>query len=258
VPIVLAAVASLLLIWPSGVSTAAENESQVCDVDADYYLGIEDYSEAIRRHILVVRAHPANALVHYHLGFALGMVGDKIGEVKEYRVARALGLKVWDLFLNLGLAELEEGGIDAATDSLRLAVLFGPDHSESHFNLALVEAQRGMLSDAEHEALESLRLNPEQPDALNLLAVIYSRENPTERGSLLSGEVVREAGSDLSRGDDDKLGGVDGAADGGTTALVPHRGPSSTLSANNNRAEDTSQHTSVRVRKPSHAIELLP
>ncbi len=151
------------------------------------------------------------------------MVGDKIGEVKEYRAARALGLKVWDLFLNLGLAELEEGDIDAATDSLRLAVLFRPDHSESHFNLALVEAQRGMLSDAEHEALESLRLNPKQPDTLNLLAVIYAGESQTERGSLLCLEIARDAASDCMSADVDGLDIGNGDLDDGTTLLEPLR-----------------------------------
>jgi hypothetical protein len=33
-----------------------------------------------------------------------------------------------------------------------------------------------MLADAEHEALVSLGLNPGQPDARNLLGVIYAQE----------------------------------------------------------------------------------
>jgi Flp pilus assembly protein TadD len=74
------------------------------------------------------------------------------------------------------LAQLENGKLDAATDSLRRAVLIGEDRLESHFNLALVYERRGMLADAEHETLASLRLNPGQPDTRNLLGVIYARE----------------------------------------------------------------------------------
>jgi len=77
--------------------------------------------------------------------------------------------------LNLGLAQLEEGDLDAAAESLRRAVLLGEDHPESHFNLALIDVRRGMLVDAEREALESLRLNPEQQAARKLLAAIYAR-----------------------------------------------------------------------------------
>ena len=112
-----------------------------------------------------------------------GMMGNKTAEIREYQRAEALGLRNWDLFLNLGLAQLENGDLDAATDSLRRAVLLGEKHSESHFNLALVDERRGMLADAEHETLVSLRLNPGQPDARNLLGVIYAQEGKTVRAS---------------------------------------------------------------------------
>jgi len=171
---------------------AGRAEEQVCDVGADYSLGIEDYSETIRRHVEVVREHPENALAHYHLGFAQGMMGNKTAEISEYQRAKALGLRNWDLFLNLGLAQLESGDLDAATDSLRSAVLLGDKHSESHFNLALVDERRGMLEDAEHEALVSLRLNPGQPDARNLLGVTYAREGKTVRASQIWRELVHD------------------------------------------------------------------
>ena len=107
------------------------------------------------------------------------MVGDRIVEIMEYQRAEELGLRSWDLFLNLGLAGLESGELDAASDSLRSAVLHGENHSESHFNLAVIEQRRGMLPDAEHETLASLRLNPDQPNARNLLGVIYAQEGET-------------------------------------------------------------------------------
>jgi len=97
------------------------------------------------------------------------------------------------LFLNLGLVQFENGDLDAATDSLRRAVLLGPDHSESHYNLALAFERRGLLADAEREILASLRLNPNQPDARNSLGVIFAEEGKTVRASLPWRELVREA-----------------------------------------------------------------
>src|SRR5271156_4424586 len=190
--VIIAVVISLLSFWIPNDAIAGGAEQQVCDVSADYSLGIEDYSEAIRRHIDVVRKHPDNALAHYHLGFALGMADDRMSELREYQQAEALGLRTWDLFLNLGLAQLENGDLDAATDSLRHAVLLGEDHSESHFNLALVYQRRGMLTDAQHEILASLLLNPGQPDARNLLGVTYAQEGESARASLIWRELVRE------------------------------------------------------------------
>lgn len=166
-------------IWFSaiGISTisfAAEAEPQVCDVRADYFLGVEDYSEAIRLHDEVVRRHPGNALAHYHLGFALGIVGQTMAEIWEYRRAEALGLATWDLFLNLGLAQIETGDLEGATNSFRRSTVLGADHPESHFNLALVDERRGMLADAEHEISAALMLDPFEPDERNLLGVIYA------------------------------------------------------------------------------------
>ena len=182
----------LLLFLIGGNSIAGVAEDQVCDVAADYSLGVEDYSEAIRRHVQVLSEHPDNAVAHYHLGFALGMMGKRNAEIKEYQRAEVLGLASWDLFLNLGLAQFENGELIAATESLQRAVFLGENHSESHFNLALVDERRGMLPEAEHETLASLRLNPNQPDARNLLGVIYAQEGKTAHASLVWCELVRD------------------------------------------------------------------
>jgi tetratricopeptide (TPR) repeat protein len=173
-------------------ASAGGGEQQVCDVGADYALGLEHYPESIRLHAEVVRRHPDDALAHYHLGFAEGMIGNKKAELSEYQRAVALGLINWDLFLNLGLAQLENGDLDDATYILQRAVLLGENHSESHFNLALVYERRGMLADAERETLDSLRLNPGQPDARNSLGVIYAEEGRTVRALRVWRELLRD------------------------------------------------------------------
>jgi len=190
---VLLVTAILLLSVSIGRNAIAGRvEEQVCDVGADYYLGVEQYAEAVRLHLEVVHKFPENALAHYHLGFAQGMMGNKTAEIREYRRAKALGLRNWDLFLNLGLAQLENGDLDAATDSLRTAVLLGEKHSEPQFNLALVDEQRGTLADAEHEARASLRLNPGQRDARNLLGVIYAQEGKTGRAFMIWRKLLHD------------------------------------------------------------------
>jgi protein O-mannosyl-transferase len=187
---------AILLIAPPGVwatvigNPTADNE-QVCDPIADYFLGMEDYPEAIRRHKMVITRNPDNALAHYHLGFAYGMVGKHNDELQQYRDAVDLGLSDWALFLNLGLLYLEGQRLEAATDVLRLATLLGPDRPETHFNLGLVYERRGKLGPAEQEILLSLRLDPGQPDALNTLAVIFAEEGNYPR--------AREEWTDLLR-----------------------------------------------------------
>lgn len=161
----------------NGIASASvASDPQVCDPLADYYLGMENYPAAIRRHLIVIREHPDNALAHYHLGFAYGVTGQHRNELREYRRAVDLGLDDWQVFLNLGLVYLEDGQLQGATEVLRLATLLAPYQAETHFNLGLVYEKRGMLTDAEQEMLLSLRLDPREVDARNTLGLIYAEE----------------------------------------------------------------------------------
>jgi tetratricopeptide (TPR) repeat protein len=164
----------------AGTSDSATSE-QVCDPLADYYLGMEDYPQAIRRHEIVIKEHPNNGLAYYHLGFAYGITGDHRAELADYQKAVELGLSDWQLFLNLGLLYLDGDRLDDATAVLRLATLLGPYHPETHFNLALAYERTGVYTLAEQEILLSLRLDPNQLDARNQLGVIYADEGNFER-----------------------------------------------------------------------------
>lgn len=193
--ICLLALIALVLQSPIGARASAQSSSsdeQVCDPLADYFLGMEDYPEAIRRHRVVIDNDPTNALAHYHLGFAYGVVGQHREELAEYQKAIGLGLNDWQLFLNLGLLYLESGQTRDATEVLRLAALLGPERPETHFNLALAYEKRGALAQAEQEALLSLRIDPSQPDARNTLGAIYAEEGNYVRASQEWNELVGE------------------------------------------------------------------
>jgi hypothetical protein len=91
------ALALLLTIAGMAAANAAEDrtDEQVCNATADYFLGQEDYGEAIATHRRLIEAHPADALAHYHLGFAYGMTGERAQEspstVWQRRWACAMG-----------------------------------------------------------------------------------------------------------------------------------------------------------------------
>jgi Flp pilus assembly protein TadD len=195
--ICLVALITLVITIQSPVSARASatnnsSDDQVCDPLADYFLGMEDYPEAIRRHQVVIEDDPGNALAHYHLGFAYGVVGEHRQELAEYQKAVELGLNDWQLFLNLGLLYLESGQTQDATQVLRLAALLGPERPETHFNLALAYERRGALAQAEQEALLSLQIDPSQPDARNTLGAIYAEEGKYVRASQEWTELVGE------------------------------------------------------------------
>jgi Flp pilus assembly protein TadD len=191
--VLLIAVLALMLQLPLAARAATRNaavDEQVCDPLADYFLGMEDYSEAIARHQIVIRQKPDNALAHYHLGFAYGETGQHRKELAEYQKAISLGLDDWQLFLNLGLLYLENGQVRDASSVLKLATLLGPDQPETHFNLALAYERLGLLPEAEQEDLLSLQIDPSQPDARNTLGAIYAEEGDYTRASQEWTELV--------------------------------------------------------------------
>jgi tetratricopeptide (TPR) repeat protein len=149
----------------------------VCDAAADIALEAQDYRTAVELHRKFLRSGSGknNALAHYHLGFAYGMTGNVSEEISEYRTAVGLGLNVWDLFLNLGLAYYDQHDLPAATAALGTAVLFGPEHAETHFNLAVVYERENRLPEALQEITKALVLEPKDMDAANTHAIIRAR-----------------------------------------------------------------------------------
>jgi tetratricopeptide (TPR) repeat protein len=170
--------AVLFATTPNGWAASMD---QVCDVAADYMLGIENYPEAIRLHLQVLAKHPDNALAHYHLGFAYGMTGNSQAEVREYTAAVKYGLHDWDVFLNLGLAYLDRGDTEAGIAALKNAVSEGPAHYETHFDLGVAYERAHRLNDALGELSVASSLNSKDPELRNMHAIVVA-----ERGDLSS------------------------------------------------------------------------
>ena len=167
----IAAIALTILLPCRASSWAASSKGEICNVDADFALRLGDYPAAITLHSKVLRAHNDNALAHYHLGFAYGMKGRKADEINEYLAAARLGLVQWDLFLNLGVAYLDQND-RKAIKTLQIAVLLGPNHPETHFNLAIAYERSNRLREALQEIIVSLHLAPKNPDAQNTKGII--------------------------------------------------------------------------------------
>jgi tetratricopeptide (TPR) repeat protein len=174
----------------NALSREDSEDDEVCDPLADYFLGLEDYVETIRLHRKVIARTPSNALAHYHLGYAYGMVGRSRDELREYQLAVELGLSDWDLFLNLGLLYQEDGRLQDAADAFKTAIILGPDRAEAHYNLGLIYERQGKLHDALQEMLIAVQLDPDQPDTLNMLGVIYAEMGDYVRAQKQWSELV--------------------------------------------------------------------
>ena len=170
--------AAALLLFSSAMASgpwARTPDKLVCEVAADVALAAEDYPTALDLHRKFLQLRKNNALAHYHLGFAYGMTGNVSKEINEYHTAISLGLNVWDLFLNLGLAYYDQRDLPSATAALGTAVLFGQEHAETHFNLAVVYEKENRLPEALQEISKALVLEPTDLDAANTHAIICAR-----------------------------------------------------------------------------------
>jgi tetratricopeptide (TPR) repeat protein len=164
--------ALLTLLSAAYSSGALAADREICDIPADSALGQEDYATAATLHRRFLSVHPNDALAHYHLGFAYGMMGHRADEITEYLAAERLGLNKWDLFLNLGRAFLEQNQLPNAVGALETAISLDPKHAEAHYNLALVYERQSRLAEALEEITASRRLAPEDLDAANTNGII--------------------------------------------------------------------------------------
>jgi len=186
------AVAALLIVFSALTSNAAVTADE-CDVAADVALGLGDYPTSISLHQRLLQSEGNNALAHYHLGFAYGMDGRTAEEIDEYRTAIRLGLKSWDLFLNLGLAYFDRHEIESATAAFETAVLLGPQHAETHFNLAVIYERENRLNEALQQIIAALVLAPRDLDAANTDAIICARMGDLASARKIWTQLIRAA-----------------------------------------------------------------
>jgi Flp pilus assembly protein TadD len=121
------------------------------------------------------------------------MAGLTAEEIGEYRTALALGLKKWDLFLDLGLAYADRHDLEDAATALETAVSLGPEHAETHFNLAVVYERENRLNEGLEQIIAALLLNPADPDTVNTDAIICARMGDLTSARRIWAQLIRVA-----------------------------------------------------------------
>ena len=141
------------------------------DPEADAPLLRGEWNEAVRLHRALIEKQPTNGRGHYHLGYALGQLGQFSEEIAAYREAVRLGLREGNLFYNLGLAlatalEDHDGAIAAFQVGLRLA----PDDPEMWYNLGVAYLSKRDFPRARDAFQATLVRDPDYVEARNNLA----------------------------------------------------------------------------------------
>lgn len=125
---------------------------------------------------------PHGAVAAFNLGVILAMHGDLQGAVAAYRLALALNPGLAPARINLGLSLERQGLMDAAVEQWQwVADQVTPDNAEADGlrttalnHIGRLEESRKQYGPASQALERSLRLNPDQPDAIHHL--VFQRQ----------------------------------------------------------------------------------
>ena len=145
-----------------------------------------DQAELFYRRAIEYAPHQEEA--HINLAQLLVRREDTAAGMAEFERALKANRHSRIALANLGATAFNEGRHDRALSLYRRALDVDPDYALVHKHIASVYALRDTPAKAAHHARRSLDLDPNQPDAEALQALLSQAET----------EVTRRAGSDGS------------------------------------------------------------
>lgn len=156
---------------PQPARNAAPPLQRMDDPEADAALLRGEWEEGARLHRALVEKQPGNGQAYYHLGYALGQLGNFSEEIAAYREAARLGVREASLYYNLGIAlatayEDYDGAVASFQEGLRL----DPDDPELWYNMGTAFLARRDFARARDAFQAALEREPEHVEARNNLA----------------------------------------------------------------------------------------
>lgn len=112
-----------------------------------------------------------NPETHFAFASLLGSRGDWMGAIGEWLRVLTLQPNNVDARNNLGISYAHLAKDENAELEFRKALAVASDSPGAHFGLAVLEMQQGKKADAAQELREVLRIQPNYPQARNLLSV---------------------------------------------------------------------------------------
>ncbi len=131
----------------------------------------QDDSREARGGLEIARAHLAVALTRKQELIVFDLSGRHDGNQSNYQLVsdgEALGL----FYSNLGVAQLVEGKLSLAVDTLREATRRAPDLAPTWINLGVALRRAGRISEAESAYRRAIQLAPESASAWRNLALL--------------------------------------------------------------------------------------
>jgi Tfp pilus assembly protein PilF len=112
----------------------------------------------------------------FYVGLAALQVGDDVRAESELTKATQLAPDEPASWANLGLLNLRQRNLDAASERLEKARSLAPGNAQIHVLLAIIESNRGRLAEANTNLRKAIELDPKNLKALYMLAEETERQ----------------------------------------------------------------------------------
>jgi Flp pilus assembly protein TadD len=139
------------------------------------------HAEAIPFLRLLLSARPDDGVVLYNLGLAESDQGDLDAAVRHLTRATEIDPNDANALIGLGVVQRRVGDTDAAARSLERAVEVEPRNGHAHRNLGAVLGSAGRDQEAERHLREAVRLLPNDQQALYGLACLLEQSGDREK-----------------------------------------------------------------------------
>ncbi len=135
-------------------------------------------AEAARLVDRLLEVDPTDA-IHYILAAQLCMDERRFADAEAHlERARELAPNDPDVLLQCGELAIAQSNVDEAESWVQDALEASPEHASAHLLAGRLALQRGRLDEARQHALFAMRGDPNDPDALWILAGIKARRSP--------------------------------------------------------------------------------
>src|SRR5262249_24109616 len=151
-------------------------------------------NEAAEHFILALQLDPQRAMDQYNLALVYSMSGMWAEAIHQYRAAIQNGLKIAELYNDLGAALLKQERWPEAEASFREAIRFTPKNIEYRCRLASVLLSQGKQAAARAQYQQTLDLDPKWPKVIIQRAqVLATHPDAKSRNGAVALELAQNA-----------------------------------------------------------------
>ena len=110
------------------------------------------------------------------LAFKALKKGNYLEAENLFREIVSSGTNNYSVYGSLAVLSGKKGNIEEMFEYLTYSTKLNPKYAEGHFNLGIIYLKKGDFDNAAHSFLNTIRIRPEDSNALNMLGVAFFKK----------------------------------------------------------------------------------